>query len=102
MRVSATGEKYFWQRNDRSSRWTRRRQPAELARSWGQHVRIAEHLLQAQRRRTRKDELVVRITERIIGGILGESTAVIGLRTEVTRRCKCIEREVLASSALQR
>src|ERR1700688_998947 len=101
MGVAAAGEEDFRERDYGSAGSTRGCQSAELAGSGRQNQSAAIDLFETDCGRAGEDEFVIGTSEGVVGGILGESAAIIRLRTEVTGGAEDVQREVLAFRAFE-
>src|SRR5580700_11178122 len=102
MRVAAAGEEDFGQRDHRNTRRACGDKLNDLTGSRRQNPRPSIDLLQTDCGRAGENEFVIGMSEGVVGGILGESAAVIRLRTEVTGGAENVQSEVLAFRAFER
>src|SRR5579862_1990104 len=105
MRVAAAGEELFRQRNERNPFANCLPRAIQRTGAWRDDSGASIGLLQADTGGTGEDVLMPRLAfapKRIVGGMLKQGAAEVGLRSEVGGRSKCIQREVGSFRALQR
>ena len=101
MRVATAGKKKFRQRDDGNILLTGRLQIIQRAGAGRQNPGASIDLFRAQSSRASEDKLMIGPAKSVIGRILGESSAIIRLRTNITGGNKAIQREVLPFGTFQ-